>query len=71
MHLPGSETQVWSTGFFKGVFEALVETEDGDSLRSEFIEKYVKEYEDVRYYTFQQISYVTEHSKTFAICLQN
>ncbi|KKA23846.1 Ribosome biogenesis protein Noc4 [Rasamsonia emersonii CBS 393.64] len=56
MHLPGSETQVWSTGFFKGVFEALIETEDGDSLRSEFVEKYVKEYEDVRYYTFQQIS---------------
>ncbi|KAL1965811.1 hypothetical protein VTN77DRAFT_5132 [Rasamsonia byssochlamydoides] len=55
-HLPGSETQVWSTGFFKGVFEALVETEDGDALRSEFVEKFLKEYEDVRYYTCLQIS---------------
>jgi U3 small nucleolar RNA-associated protein 19 len=65
-HLPGSETQVWSTGFFKGAFEAVVETEDGDSLRSEFVEKFLKEYDDVRYYTCMQISYVPDYSKDFS-----
>ncbi|KAL2218967.1 putative ribosome biogenesis protein Noc4 [Thermoascus aurantiacus ATCC 26904] len=55
-HLPGAESHVWSSGFFKGVFEAVVEAEDGQLLRSEFISKYLKEYEDIRYYTFMQIS---------------
>ncbi|KAL2003926.1 hypothetical protein VTN02DRAFT_1622 [Thermoascus thermophilus] len=55
-HLPGAESHVWSSGFFKGVFEAVVEAEDGQSLRSEFINKFLKEYEDIRYYTFMQIS---------------
>lgn len=55
-HLPGAESHVWSSGFFKGVFEAVVEAEDGQSLRSEFVNKFLKEYEDIRYYTFMQIS---------------
>lgn len=57
-HIPGAEGQVWVSGLFKNVFEAVVEAPDGQALQSEFIDKFVKAYEDVRYYTFIQISYV-------------
>lgn len=57
-HIPGADAQVWTSGPFKSVFEAVVEAADGQALQSEFVEKFVKAYEDVRYYTFAQISYV-------------
>ncbi|BDD60171.1 hypothetical protein MPDQ_002778 [Monascus purpureus] len=56
IHIPGAENQVWTSGLFKGVFEAVVEARNGQELRSEFLEKFVKPYEDVRYYTFFQIA---------------
>ena len=55
-HIPGAETQVWSSGLFKGVFEAVIEARDGQALRSEFFEKFVKVYDDVRYFAFFQVS---------------
>lgn len=58
MHITGTETQVWTTGVFKDVFQAVVEARDGQVLQSEFVEKFLTQYEDVRYYTFVQISYV-------------
>lgn len=58
-HISGTETQVWTTGFFKDVFQSVVEARDGQVLQSEFMEKFLTQYEDVRYYTFVQISYVT------------
>lgn len=57
-HIPGADTEAWSSGLFKGVFEAIVEARDGEALQSEFVEKFVKSFEDVRYYTFMQLSYV-------------
>lgn len=57
-HIPGADTEAWSSGLFKGVFEAVVEARDGDALQSEFVDKFVKPYEDVQYYTFMQLSYV-------------
>ncbi|KAJ5124905.1 CCAAT-binding factor [Penicillium bovifimosum] len=54
-HLPGAENNVWSTGFFKDIFAAIVEAQNGQDLQSEAVTKFVKEYEDVRYYTFAQI----------------
>lgn len=57
-HIPEAEVQVWTTGLFQYIFEALVEAENGDLVRTEFVEKFVKEFDDVRFYTFQKISYV-------------
>lgn len=57
-HIPGADNQVWSSGLFKGVFEAVVEAQNGQALQSEFVEKFVKAYEDVRYHTFLQVAYV-------------
>ncbi|GFN20081.1 hypothetical protein AtubIFM55763_010921 [Aspergillus tubingensis] len=54
-HLPGDNTQEWTSGLFKGVFEAVVEAQNGQAVLSEFIEK-AKEFEDVRYYTFMQLA---------------
>lgn len=54
-HLPGEEG-IWLTGLFKNVVEAVVEANNGQAVLSDFIEK-AKEFEDVRYYTFIQISY--------------
>ena len=59
-HVPGADTQVWSSGLFKGVFEAVVEARDGQALQSEFVDKFVTQYEDVRYYTFMQLAYVPQ-----------
>lgn len=56
-HIPGADNSVWST-FFKDIFLAVVEARDGQNLQSEFVVKFVKEYEDVRYHTFVQITYV-------------
>lgn len=55
-HIPGADAQVWTSGPFKGVFEAVVEAEDGQTLQSEFTEKFVTTCDDVRYFTFAQIS---------------
>lgn len=55
-HIPGADAEVWSSGLFKGVFEAVVEARDGQVVQSEFVEKFVQQYEDVRYYTFIQLS---------------
>lgn len=67
VHIPGAENQVWTSGLFKGVFEAVVEARNGQELRSEFLGKFVKPYEDVRYYTFFQIAYVTSFAVSEAI----
>lgn len=62
-HIPEAEIQVWTTGLFQSIFEAVVEAENGDLLRTEFVEKFVKEFDDVRFYTFQKISYVLHLSQ--------
>lgn len=56
-HIPGAENAVWSTNF-KHIVEAVIEAQDGQDLQSEFISKFVKEFEDVRYHTFGEIAYV-------------
>ncbi|KAL4925485.1 ribosome biosynthesis protein NOC4 [Aspergillus undulatus] len=55
-HIPGDETQAWISGFFRNIFEAVVEARDGQTLRSEFLEKFLKPHEDVTYYTFMQVA---------------
>ncbi|EED13396.1 ribosome biogenesis protein Noc4, putative [Talaromyces stipitatus ATCC 10500] len=55
-HIPEAEVQVWTSGLFQNIFGALIEAEDGQAVRSEFVENFVKEYDDVRFYTFQKIA---------------
>ncbi|KAI9374379.1 CBF/Mak21 family-domain-containing protein [Aspergillus egyptiacus] len=54
-HIPGDDIQVWTSGLFRNIFEAVVEAREGQALRSEFLENFVKAYEDVAYYTFMQV----------------
>ncbi|KAJ5153802.1 CCAAT-binding factor [Penicillium coprophilum] len=55
-HIPSAENNVWSTGFFKDIFAAIIEAHNGQDLQSEAVAKFVKEFEDVRYYTFTQMA---------------
>ncbi|RAQ49704.1 ribosome biogenesis protein Noc4 [Aspergillus flavus] len=59
-HIPSDDTQVWLSGLFKSVIEAVVATDDSEALRTEFLMKFAKEYEDVRFYTFTQIANIAE-----------
>ncbi|KAL3465279.1 CBF/Mak21 family-domain-containing protein [Aspergillus heterothallicus] len=55
-HIPGDDNQAWTSGLFPSIFEAVIEARDGQALRSEFLEKFVKPYEDVTYHTFMQVA---------------
>ena len=57
-HLNQSKDDVWLNGLFGQLVQTLVEEEITQETRSEFVEKYVKEYEDVRFYTFACLAYV-------------
>ena len=57
-HIPGADHDIWAS-LFRDIFEAVVESNDGQDLQTEFVAKFVKEYEDVRFHTFGQISYVS------------
>ncbi|KAJ5766204.1 uncharacterized protein N7511_003820 [Penicillium nucicola] len=54
-HIPGAESTVWSTGF-KDILQAVVEARNGQDLQSEYVNKFMKEYDEVRYYTFTQMA---------------
>ena len=53
-----SDHDIWASGAFIGLVDALLESEDADLLRVEFIKRYANQYDDVRYHTFSQIGYV-------------
>lgn len=46
--------------FLTDIIRALLNAEVSDDLRHEFSEKYVEEYDDIRFYTFESIEYVIE-----------
>ena len=70
-HLNHSEDAVWQKGLFGQLVQTLVEKEVAEETRAEFVEKYVEEYDDVRYYTFACLAYVeARHDWTFANPLQ-
>lgn len=58
IHVPGGETQVWTSGLFRDLFEAVVEARDGQAVQSEFVDNFVNPYDDLRYHTFARIAYV-------------
>ena len=50
--------QAWRTGIFASVVRALVDQDVPDAVRDEFVEKYLEEHDDVRYFTFYHVAYV-------------
>lgn len=62
-HMAGSETQVWSTGLFHEVVVALVQAEDGEEVRAEFMRKFAAQYHDVAVYLVMRIAYALSHSE--------
>ncbi len=57
-HLHVSEHATWSSGF-QDMISSLVEIDAASGARVEFIEKYVEEFDDIRYYTFARLAYVS------------
>ena len=58
-HLNKSEEAIWRDGLFEKLLRTLVEDGIAEDTRAEFVEKYVEEYDDVRYYTFARLAYVS------------
>ena len=58
-HLNKSEEAIWRDGLFEKLLRTLVEDGMAEDTRAEFVEKYVEEYDDVRYYTFARLAYVS------------
>jgi len=48
--------QAWRTGVFAEVISGLLSSPDAAGAREEFIEKYLQEHDDVRYFTFYQVA---------------
>lgn len=44
--------QAWRTGVFQTLLETLILTDDAEGARQEFVDKYVEEHDDVRFYTY-------------------
>ncbi|KAI5307759.1 hypothetical protein KEM55_007501 [Ascosphaera atra] len=57
-HLQGSETQVWTTGYFPQVVAALLDAPEGDTVRTEFMEKFATKYHDIAIYMVLALTYV-------------
>lgn len=55
-HLKFSEESIWRDGLFTKVIRRIIGAESGDAIRAEFVEKYVEEYDDVRFYTFAALA---------------
>ena len=58
-HLNKSEKAIWRHGLFEKLLRTLVEDGVAEDTRVEFVEKYVEEYDEVRYYTFARLAYVS------------
>lgn len=51
-HLVLSKDTTWRNGLFNSIVQGLVTITDGVPAVDEFVDKYVKQFDDVRYYTF-------------------
>jgi len=56
-HLQDKEFYVFPKAFLEQIVRALIKTENTDAP-SEFLQKFVDEYDDIRYFTHQAIKYV-------------
>jgi U3 small nucleolar RNA-associated protein 19 len=53
-HLHNKEEYTFPQAFLESIVAILI-TSDGDELRKAFLESYVEEYDDIRYYTFKSV----------------
>lgn len=67
-HLDNPKESIWRDGVFGKLVHTLVEDEAVEETRAEFVKKYIKKYDDVRYYTFALLAYVRVLMLTIA-CL--
>lgn len=56
-HLNQSADTLWHEGIFWQLVQTLIEEEVVEEIRTEFVERYVLMYEDVRYHTFACLAY--------------
>ena len=61
-HSNQSEDAVWQGGLFGQLVQTLIEEEVTEETRTAFVQKYVEEYEDVRFHTFACLAYVSKPS---------
>lgn len=59
LHLNQSEDAVWQKGLLGQLVQILIEKDVAEETRAEFVEKYVQKFDDVRYYTFACLAYVS------------
>jgi U3 small nucleolar RNA-associated protein 19 len=57
-HLGKSDDAIWRDGLFERLLRTMVNDGVAEDTRASFVEKYVEEYDDVRYYTFARLAYV-------------
>ena len=57
-HLKLGGNATWKNGLFTKILKVLLEAKSAGEARVQFVEQYVKEYDDVRYYTFYTLGYV-------------
>lgn len=55
--------QAWRTGTFFQIIRALVSSSETAGAREEFVDKYLEEHDDVRYYTFHAVSNVLSRAQ--------
>lgn len=56
MYTSPGEDRIWKSGIFTKLIGILIGPKAAQHVREEFVEKYVKEYDDIRYYTFTNIA---------------
>jgi U3 small nucleolar RNA-associated protein 19 len=54
-HLHSGAEYTFPTAFFAEIVSALVQPEVDDNVREEFMEKFVNEHDDIRFYTFKSV----------------
>ncbi|TDZ26996.1 Uncharacterized protein Cob_v001163 [Colletotrichum orbiculare MAFF 240422] len=68
VHLNAKEEYTFPQNFFQDIIAALLDS-DSDDARVEFVEKYLSEYDDIRFHTLKTIQFMAdakrEHSKEF------
>ncbi|PTB46715.1 uncharacterized protein TrAFT101_003843 [Trichoderma asperellum] len=58
-HLHNKEEYTFPQAFLEGIVAVLI-TSDSDEARKAFLESYVEEYDDIRYYTFKSVKTILE-----------
>lgn len=57
-HLNKDDEAMWRNGLFERLLRTIVVDGVTDDVRTDFVEKFVEEYDDIRYYTFARLAYV-------------